>query len=197
MGITAAALGACSTMSESECRTVDWRTIGYEDGVGGYSGDRISVHRKACAKYGVSTDLAAYQAGRDDGLREYCQPANGFRVGSHGNEYTGYARRRSNRLSCAHLSPDIGSTPCRSEPRTPRISSPPGVANSAGSRRTSSTTPWPSSALNPRRSNARTRCSRPTNSSNAPDTPRTRSQGSRTIPLNAHRISRITAPRWQ
>ena len=83
------ALGACATMSASECRTVDWRTIGYEDGVSGYSGDRISVHRKACAKYGVSTDLAAYQAGRDDGLREYCQPANGFRAGAHGGEYAG------------------------------------------------------------------------------------------------------------
>ena len=88
LGLTAA-MAACSTLSESECRTIDWRTIGYEDGVAGYSGDRIGVHRKACARYGVSTDLAAYQSGRDDGLREYCQPANGFRVGSHGNDYRG------------------------------------------------------------------------------------------------------------
>jgi len=89
LGLATVAVAACTTMSESECRTVDWRTIGYEDAVGGYAGDRIGVHRKACAKYGVSTDLAAYQAGRDEGLREYCQPANGFRVGSHGNEYGG------------------------------------------------------------------------------------------------------------
>jgi len=89
LGLTAAAMAACSTMSESECRTIDWRTIGYEDGVAGYSGDRIGVHRKACAKYGVSTDLVAYQAGREDGLREYCQPANGFRVGANGHDYRG------------------------------------------------------------------------------------------------------------
>jgi len=89
LGLAAFALGACSTMSESECRTVDWRTIGYEDGVVGYPGDRIGVHRKACAKYGVSTDLSAYQLGRDDGLREFCQPANGFRAGSRGNVYGG------------------------------------------------------------------------------------------------------------
>jgi hypothetical protein len=88
-GLAALALGACSTMSESECRTVDWRTLGYEDGVAGYSGAQIGVHRKACAKYGVSSDLAAYQSGRDQGLKEYCQPANGFRVGSHGWEYGG------------------------------------------------------------------------------------------------------------
>jgi hypothetical protein len=89
LGLVALTLGACSTMSESECRTLDWRTIGYEDGVAGYPGDRIGVHRKACAKYGVGTDLSAYQSGRDDGLREYCQPTNGFRVGSRGNEYAG------------------------------------------------------------------------------------------------------------
>jgi Protein of unknown function (DUF2799) len=82
-------LGGCATMSEPECLTVDWQTIGFEDGVAGYSGDRIGQHRKACAKHGVSPDLVGYQRGRDAGLREYCQPANGFRVGSHGGSYAG------------------------------------------------------------------------------------------------------------
>jgi hypothetical protein len=82
-------LGGCATMSESECLTVDWQTIGFEDGVAGYSGDRIGQHRKACAKHGVSPDLVGYQRGREAGLKEYCQPANGFRVGSHGGSYAG------------------------------------------------------------------------------------------------------------
>ena len=82
-------LNGCASMSEGECRTVDWRTIGYEDGVAGYSGNRIAQHRKACAKHGVSPDLALYQAGRNDGLREYCQPSNGFRIGAHGQGYSG------------------------------------------------------------------------------------------------------------
>lgn len=82
-------LGGCATMSESECLTVDWQTVGFEDGVAGYSGDRIGQHRKACAKHGVSPDLVGYQRGREAGLREYCQPANGFRVGSHGGSYAG------------------------------------------------------------------------------------------------------------
>ncbi|MEP7245517.1 MAG: DUF2799 domain-containing protein [Gammaproteobacteria bacterium] len=76
-------------MSKNECLTVDWRTVGYEDGVAGYPGDRIAQHRKACAKYGVSTDLTLYQAGREQGLREYCQPANGYRVGTRGGSYGG------------------------------------------------------------------------------------------------------------
>lgn len=83
------ALCGCATMDREECLTVDWRTVGYEDGVAGYSGDRIGQHRKACAKHGVTTDLAAYQAGRQEGLREYCVPANGFRLGSQGGDYSG------------------------------------------------------------------------------------------------------------
>ncbi len=76
-------------MSANECLTVDWRTVGYEDGVAGYSGDRIGQYRKACAKHRVTPDLAQYQSGRDQGLREFCKPANGFRIGARGNGYNG------------------------------------------------------------------------------------------------------------
>jgi len=89
LAVTALALGGCATLNESECRTVDWKTIGYEDGNNGYSGERIAQHRKACAKYGISPDLGAYQSGRDAGLREYCRPANGFRAGAAGYAYAG------------------------------------------------------------------------------------------------------------
>jgi hypothetical protein len=87
--ITLLALGACATMDRDECLTVDWRTVGFEDGAAGYSGDRIGQHRKACAKHGVTPDLTAYQSGREDGLREYCVPNNGFRLGSQGGSYGG------------------------------------------------------------------------------------------------------------
>lgn len=81
-------LGACaSKMNKDECRTVDWRTVGYEDGVAGQPGDRIGEHRRACAEYGVTADLDAYLAGRTAGLREYCQPHNGYRAGVKGYTY--------------------------------------------------------------------------------------------------------------
>jgi uncharacterized small protein (DUF1192 family) len=57
--------------------------------VEGYPGDRIAQHRKACAKYGVTTNLALYQQGREQGLREFCQPANGYRIGVRGGTYAG------------------------------------------------------------------------------------------------------------
>ena len=82
-----ALLQACASMGKDECLTADWRTIGYEDGVQGLSASRISQHRSDCAKYGVTPDLKAYLAGRDQGLTEYCKPENGLRVGEAGGEY--------------------------------------------------------------------------------------------------------------
>ena len=84
-----AGLSGCATMSGDECMTSDWTTIGYEDGVRGYTTDRIGQHRKACAKHGVTPDFTAYQSGRDQGLVEYCQPSRGFSVGSSGGRYNG------------------------------------------------------------------------------------------------------------
>jgi ribosome modulation factor len=82
-----AVAGCSATMSKDECKTVDWRTIGYEDGVAGRSGEQIGLHRKACAEYGVTPDLNAYRAGRAEGLREFCHPHNGYRAGVTGAAY--------------------------------------------------------------------------------------------------------------
>ncbi len=91
LGIVAAmaALAGCNSMSAQECQSTDWRTVGYEDGVNGYSGDRIGRYRNACSEHGVTPDLAQYQTGRDQGLHEFCKPANGFRVGARGAGYSG------------------------------------------------------------------------------------------------------------
>ena len=87
--IAAAALSGCASMSAEECVASDWRTIGFEDGAMGYTADRISTHRKACAKHGVAPDFDAYQTGRKEGLRQYCQPSRGFNVGASGARYNG------------------------------------------------------------------------------------------------------------
>ncbi len=86
-----ALLGAsgCASMSADECAVSDWHTIGYEDGARGYSADQIGRHRKACAKHGVAPDFESYQAGRKDGLRQFCQPSRGFNLGASGGRYNG------------------------------------------------------------------------------------------------------------
>lgn len=92
-GLVLLALGlwlpGCASMSKNECLAVDWRMVGYEDGVAGRSGDHISQHRKACARHGVVPEFDAYQAGRSMGLQEFCRPASGFRLGTRGAGYGG------------------------------------------------------------------------------------------------------------
>ncbi len=87
--LLAAALtsGCAGGLGKDECRTADWRTIGYEDGLHGLPADRIGAHRVACAKYSVTPNLVAYTEGRERGLLEYCQPKNGYRVGLYGRSY--------------------------------------------------------------------------------------------------------------
>jgi hypothetical protein len=76
-------------MSGDECLTSDWQMIGFEDGSRGYGAERLGEHRKACAKHGVTPDLTAYRAGREEGLRDFCQPARAFNLGSRGGHYNG------------------------------------------------------------------------------------------------------------
>ena len=82
-------ISGCATMGKDECLHADWQTIGYEDGARGYPGTRIGKHRKACAEHGVAPDLAAYEAGRQKGLTEWCAPRNGYYLGLKGGHYNG------------------------------------------------------------------------------------------------------------
>ena len=36
----------CATMGKDECLSADWRTIGFEDGAGGYPASRIGQYRQ-------------------------------------------------------------------------------------------------------------------------------------------------------
>ena len=47
--LVAMSFAACASMSEDECRTADWRTIGYEDGAAGASATALGHRREACA----------------------------------------------------------------------------------------------------------------------------------------------------
>lgn len=86
-----ALLGGCAGgLSKEECLYADWRAIGYEDGARGAPASAVSSHRQACAKKaGVTPDMSEYLAGRDAGLRDYCQPTNGFAIGARGGPYYG------------------------------------------------------------------------------------------------------------
>jgi hypothetical protein len=87
--VAALAVGSCATMSEDQCLAGAWGEVGLADGRAGYGEDRLASHAEACAKVGVVPDEAVYFAAREEGLRSYCVPANGFRVGRDGSSYAG------------------------------------------------------------------------------------------------------------
>ena len=82
-------LSGCATLSEEECLTADWFSIGFEDGANGYPSNRIGAHREACAKHGVTPDLRQYQDGHEEGLLNFCTARNGFSRARNGYQYTG------------------------------------------------------------------------------------------------------------
>lgn len=77
----------CASLSEGECKTADWFSIGRQDGNNGRERSRLYDHNKACAEYGVQPNSERYFAGRDAGLQRYCTPRNGFKQGRAGNAY--------------------------------------------------------------------------------------------------------------
>lgn len=88
----AALLGSCTTMSKDECLAGAWGEKGYADGAAGYPATRLDDHAKACAKYQVAPNPAAYGSARQDGLRSYCTFEKGWGEGRAGNTYYGVCR---------------------------------------------------------------------------------------------------------
>jgi len=82
-------LSGCATLNKEECLNADWYSIGYVDGARGYPASKIGEHRRACAKYSVRPDFGRYDEGRIAGLLEYCNPRNGYWLGTKGALYNG------------------------------------------------------------------------------------------------------------
>lgn len=80
-------LGGCASLSESQCIAGDWQTVGMRDGLAGQHSAHLLNHQNACVKHGVVPDRQAYLAGWEQGVRQYCQPDNGFVVGERGAGY--------------------------------------------------------------------------------------------------------------
>lgn len=87
--IVALVLQGCATGGQQESGDVDWHAIGYADGLRGSPADQLTAHRESGRSDGVRAGLLAYRAGRDAGLRIYCDPRNGYAVGSQGEHYSG------------------------------------------------------------------------------------------------------------
>ncbi|MEL7462258.1 MAG: DUF2799 domain-containing protein [Pseudomonadota bacterium] len=65
-------LGSCTTLSEDACRSGDWFSIGVADGERGRTAGHLAEHGEACGGFDITPDRAAWEAGRQQGLRTYC-----------------------------------------------------------------------------------------------------------------------------
>lgn len=79
-------LSSCATLSKQQCLIGDWQAIGYNDGVSGYSSERLASHAKACAKASVTPDYLAWERGRKLGLKQYCTTNNAYNIGRRGRK---------------------------------------------------------------------------------------------------------------
>ena len=84
LAVLLTALGGCAGMGADECRTADWRAIGYEDGVQGHSAAYFGTRRKECAEHGVTANFDAWLAGRAEGMDHFCRPQNAYELGLQG-----------------------------------------------------------------------------------------------------------------
>ena len=80
-------ISGCATLSESQCMAGDWETVGYRDGLAGKQSAELLDHQNACVRHGVIPDRTEYLAGWEDGVRQFCQPNNGFAVGESGRDF--------------------------------------------------------------------------------------------------------------
>lgn len=78
-------LTGCATMSVEECKVADWQSVGYRDGKAGRDQDYLLNHAKACGKASITPNKIAWEQGRQQGLQQYCTPANAFELGRSGS----------------------------------------------------------------------------------------------------------------
>jgi len=86
----AGALAGCATdhLSADECRAADWRAKGVEDGRAGWPAAHFARYVEDCAG-AAAPDEAAWSAGREEGLVEFCTPAAAYAAGREGRAYAG------------------------------------------------------------------------------------------------------------
>ncbi|MDR0216064.1 MAG: DUF2799 domain-containing protein [Comamonas sp.] len=77
----------CSTMNADECRAANWSGLGYADASKGKDVSMAGDRAQACSEHGYRMDMAAYQRGWNEGLREFCTFPGGQAFGDRGGNY--------------------------------------------------------------------------------------------------------------
>ncbi|HIF9389428.1 TPA: DUF2799 domain-containing protein [Photobacterium damselae] len=77
-------------MNENECRTANWYSLDYTDGMNGSDmANSLSNRSSACAEYNVAVNFNQYKSGYEQGVVAFCTESNGYYVASNGYNYRG------------------------------------------------------------------------------------------------------------
>jgi hypothetical protein len=85
-------LSSCASMSAEDCAVVDWRNVGYTDGVRGVLQNNDNWQVTRCRDLEAPVDLELYSRGYTEGVNRYCEPDNGYKLGLTGADYNGICR---------------------------------------------------------------------------------------------------------
>jgi Protein of unknown function (DUF2799) len=77
----------CASTGIQQCARTDWYATGRADGRAGEPAEQLVQRWESCAARGVTLDRERYEAGRIDGLREYCTVDGGIDAGRTGRDY--------------------------------------------------------------------------------------------------------------
>lgn len=83
------ALGGCATLTADQCKVADWRALGVQDGALGHGESRFLTYAKDCAAADVTPDRLAWEAGRQEGLLQFCTPEGAYAAGVDGRPFRG------------------------------------------------------------------------------------------------------------
>jgi len=87
--ITALSLTQCTSLNLEQCKHSDWYTLGMTDGNSGAASSTLNEYIEDCSEFGLSVNTELWTAGYRAGLKNYCQPENGYNQGLQGAYYNG------------------------------------------------------------------------------------------------------------
>lgn len=79
--------GCVPHLTLQQCQSMNWHHEGYQDGLHGNNKRDLSRSIADCAKFNISVNAQQYSKGWEFGVRQYCKPANGLRLGTNGENY--------------------------------------------------------------------------------------------------------------
>ena len=87
--LAALSLTQCTSLDIEECMHADWYSFGLNDGNSGTTPYTLNNYIQDCSEFGLGVDSTQWRAGYQIGLKNYCQPENGYMLGLEGAYYNG------------------------------------------------------------------------------------------------------------